>query len=481
MCVSECPATEEVTTLRCSPNSVVTSCEGVNSSEQPAEGDAALHIYPSTELGTFCLPTSEVADDILKKYLGGEQGNFLGNTAETLTQKKWYFLVAMVIAVVLTVAYLFVMRCCVGVIVWLSVFAVLGLLIGAGVICFLRKWIELAVVLWVMAFLYLVVFICCNFKRLKLAIAIYKAASRMVSSNLRLILVPVVTTLLIVAFLMWWALSGALWISRSLVAEKGDIITSIGDYTGGDMLYTYYYLFSGLWVVAWISATGQYVIIVFSSIWYYHQKEDSEAHSPLSTGIKWAFLKNIGSIAFGAFFVAVIEMLRIILEFVIQQTKQQQSGATETVANCARCCLGCLQKIIECINRTAYTFIALSGEKYCVSARKGISLALANPVYMLILSGVGEAIQMLGNLLISTLTSIIFYFMAGLNYGETSRGVVPVLLVFLMTYLIASIFMGVETTSADAMIICFFIDNEFENKHGGNQADRAPEEFKSLY
>ncbi len=35
--------------------------------------------------------------------------------------------------------------------------------------------------------------------------------------------------------------------------------------------------------------------------------------------------------------------------------------------------------------------------------------------------------------------------------------------------------MGVETTSADAMIICFFVDNELENKHNTGQSDRAPE------
>ncbi len=192
------------------------------------------------------------------------------------------------------------------------------------------------------------------------------------------------------------------------------------------MIYTYYYLFCGLWVMAWISAVGQYIIIVFSCVWYYHQKEDSEAHSPLSTGVKWAFLKNTGSLAFGSFFVAVIEMLRIILEFVIAKTKKQGQAA-EALASCARCCLACLQKIIECINRTAYTLIALSGEKYCVSAGRGISIALANPAYIVILSGVGEAIQILGNLLISILTAMSFYFMTGLNKGETSRGVVPVL------------------------------------------------------
>jgi hypothetical protein len=121
----------------------------------------------------------------------------------------------------MTLAYLFVMRCCVGVIVWLSVFAILGLLIGAGVICYVRTWLALAIILWVVAGLYLIIFVCCNYRRLKMAIAVYKAASRMVSSNLRLIIVPIVTTLAIVAFLMWWVLSGALWISRSLVAEKG--------------------------------------------------------------------------------------------------------------------------------------------------------------------------------------------------------------------------------------------------------------------
>ena len=84
---------------------------------------------------------------------------------------------------------------------------------------------------------------------------------------------------------------------------------------------------------------------------------------------------------------------------------------------------------------------------------------MANPIYLVILSGVGEAIQMLGTLLIATLNSIIFYFMAGMNSGPTNRSAVPILIIFLMSYIIASIFMGVLTISADAMIVCFFIDN----------------------
>lgn len=129
------------------------------------------------------------------------------------------------------------------------------------------------------------------------------------------------------------------------------------------------------------------------------------------------------------------------------------------IACCARCCLACLQKIVECINRTAFSFICLGNEKYCVSAAKGLKFALSNPIYMVIMSGVGEVVQMVGNLIISFSNTVIFYYMAGFH-KEEGQSILVVLLVFLFSYVMAAVFMGVEATSADAMIICFFVDNE---------------------
>ena len=77
--------------------------------------------------------------------------------------------------------YLMFLRCCVGVMVWISIFSVLALLIGGGVFCYLNKWIALAIILWIAAALYLIVFVICSYQKLKIAIAIYKAASRMVT------------------------------------------------------------------------------------------------------------------------------------------------------------------------------------------------------------------------------------------------------------------------------------------------------------
>jgi hypothetical protein len=82
VCVSECPANLTVDTLACLPNSVVTSCRGVVSEEQPKAGSKELHIYPSHAVATICFPQSAVADGILKSILGKESGsNVLGDTA----------------------------------------------------------------------------------------------------------------------------------------------------------------------------------------------------------------------------------------------------------------------------------------------------------------------------------------------------------------------------------------------------------------
>jgi choline transporter-like protein 2/4/5 len=62
---------------------------------------------------------------------------------------------------------------------------------------------------------------------------------------------------------------------------------------------------------------------------------------PVWTGIKVTILHHLGSIAFGSFIVAVIQFVRLMLEYIDRKTKKMQQGnvAAKWVMCCLRYCL----------------------------------------------------------------------------------------------------------------------------------------------
>jgi choline transporter-like protein 2/4/5 len=43
----------------------------------------------------------------------------------------------------------------------------------------------------------------------------------------------------------------------------------------------------------------------------------------------------------------------------------------EYVINCVRCCLACVERIVQFINKMAYIQIALRGKNFCMAAKDG--------------------------------------------------------------------------------------------------------------
>jgi hypothetical protein len=85
------------------------------------------------------------------------------------------------------------------------------------------------------------------------------------------------------------------------------------------------------------------------------------------------------------------------------------SKCFEYVINCVRCCLQCVERIVEFINKTAYIQMALRGKSFCEAAKDGFEIVWANPVRYLVVNGVGSIIMALGKVMIAATTTLVFY------------------------------------------------------------------------
>lgn len=80
--------------------------------------------------------------------------------------------------------------------------------------------------------------------------------------------------------------------------------------------------------------------------------------------------KHIGSVAFGSFFVAVVEFIKDRIE--------SNSNKFNPLAIFLRIVMCCISEIIKAITKNAYTMMALTGDSFCASAKDGLNLVLKN-------------------------------------------------------------------------------------------------------
>ena len=106
-----------------------------------------------------------------------------------------------------------------------------------------------------------------------------------------------------------------------------------------------YHLFGLLWTNQFINGFGYLVIAHSVGQYYWTRGLRSEMTTfPVMTGLWIAARFHMGSVAFGAFIVAVIQFVRLLLEYLDRKTKRMQKGnpAARWIMCCLRYCLWCV-------------------------------------------------------------------------------------------------------------------------------------------
>ena len=140
------------------------------------------------------------------------------------------------------------------------------------------------------------------------------------------------------------------------------------------------------------------------------------------TGLYWVFRYHLGSIAFGAFLIAVIQMIRIIFEY--YKSKLEKAGKENKLVKILLCAtsylLDCLERFIKFITKNAYIQIALTGKNFCASAWNAFILILKNALRFGTANSIGFIFNILGVAFISATNGCIVYGL--LHYDPKYKG-----------------------------------------------------------
>ncbi|GFS69730.1 choline transporter-like protein 4 [Nephila pilipes] len=436
---------------------------------------------------------------------------------------SWYFLLGgLVFSMVISLIWIVLMRWLAGIMVWLSLILVLAFLVFGcyysttkyialknipgsdakfritwdikSYLALRDTWLAFAVISGVIFTILFLIIIFLR-KRIVIAIALIKQASRSVGTMPSTLLFPIIPYLLMLLFIVFWC-AVALYIASSgkasfVVADapagskvKNGTMCNPKKYTDAtgagikclfhtyglkNNIYTsqFYNLFGLFWALFFIVGLGQVSLSgAFASYYWTRDKKKDIPSFAIGGGFYRCIRYHLGSIAFGSVLLATCRMIRVMLEYIDKKCKKYDNAFTRAILCCMKCCFWCLEKFLKLINKNAYIMIAIYGKNFCSSARKAFLLLMRNILRVVVLDKITDFLLFMGMLVVVAFSvAVSFYFFA--TDQQIYKGIPPMnynllppIVIGFGSYLIASGFFSVYGMAVDTLFLCFLEDCE---------------------
>ena len=166
-----------------------------------------------------------------------------------------------------------------------------------------------------------------------------------------------------------------------------------------------YHLFGLLWLANFIVACQHMVIAGAVAGWYF-TRDKSDLKLPILASFKRLVIYHLGSVAFGSFIIALVQLVRMILAY-IERKLAKRTNSCGPLLKCCQCCLWCFEKCLKFLNRNAYIMTAIYGYNFCKAAQKAFSLLTSNILRVAAINSVGTFVLFLGKVAVVASTVII--------------------------------------------------------------------------
>ncbi|XP_072177014.1 choline transporter-like protein 2 [Diadema setosum] len=444
---------------------------------------------------------------------------------------SWYIILAgMLLGMLIAFIFIVLMRWLAGVIVWFTIFGLMATL-GVGIyysyymytslagvdgadaaITFTanlssyfrlqQTWLIIGIILSVLLAIILLMTLClCT--RIRIAISLIKEASRAIGhmiSTLFWPIMPFLLELIVVALFACIAVYLATTHRNMYVVVDAPTDFGVANGTSCDQAtfatnnttamcifseyalpsYTIYLqvynLFMFFWLVNFMIAWGQMTLAgAFASYYWAFTKPQDIPAFPLLKSFWRSIRYHLGTIAFGSLIIAIIQMIRVMLEYIEQKLKgNAENEVVKFIIKCLKCCFWCLEKIMKFLNKNAYIMCAIYGKNFCTSAKNAFFLLLRNILRVAVVNKLTDLVLLMGKLLTVGLVGVaaFFYFTNQISFLSNLVTVpdvtyywVPIIVMVIGTYAIAVSFFGVYDMAVDTLFLCFLEDLE---RHDGS-------------
>uniref|UniRef100_A0A665VZS5 Choline transporter-like protein n=1 Tax=Echeneis naucrates TaxID=173247 RepID=A0A665VZS5_ECHNA len=445
---------------------------------------------------------------------------------EDYTQSWYWILIGLVIAMVTSLLFIILLRYLAGIMVWVMIVLVilvigygifhcymeyaalkgepganvtiqqLGFQTDLSVYLQIRQtWLAFMIILAIVDVVIILLLIFLR-KRILIAVALIKEASRAIGHVMCSLFFPLFTFVLLAIVIAYWAVT-AVFLSTSnepvykvfnetlcehsrklcdpnyttsLMKAQCPDSECLFAFYGGETVYhkyliglQFYNVFLFFWCANFVIGLGQMTLAgAFASYYWAFVKPDDMPAFPVFSSLGRSLRYHTGSLAFGSLILSIIQIIRVLLEYLDHKLKGAKNKFAKFLLCCLKCCFWCLEKFIKFLNRNAYIMVAIYGKNFCTSARDAFFLLMRNMIRVAVLDKVTDFLLFLGKLLIVGLVGVFaFFFFSGRvkAFENTAPHLhyywVPILTVVIGSYLIAHGFFSVYAMCVDTLFLCF--------------------------
>lgn len=199
------------------------------------------------------------------------------------------------------------------------------------------------------------------------------------------------------------------------------------------------------------------VLAATFATWYWTFHKSDVPFFTLTVGFGRTVRYHLGTLALGSLIVTICRIIRVCLEYIDHKLKKYDNAFTRAIMCCLKCFFWCLEKFLRFMNKNAYIMCAIHGKHFCGSAKDAFNLLMRNFLRVVALDKVTEFLFFLSKVLVTLGMGALtfFYFDSELNKQTLHYNLVPVIIVMIGTYLIASVFFGVYSMAVDTLFLCF--------------------------
>jgi len=463
--------------------------------------------YTSTDVLLYCVPDgTTTSNTTLSNVLADDVAAAMGDM-----YTAWpVILAAAGIALILSFVYTWLTKYIAGFLVWIAIILILvgGFLTSYSL---LKQYhdsssqsqfttrsktvLGLGIAVSICTVLFLLLVFCLR-DRIAIAIGVVKEAGAALVDIPGIIVFPVFPFLLGCAFLLWFIFVSLYIFSVGSfeTAPIGDLQPLIASKINNSMNYTYFSwnssykssfsanFFHLLWNIQFMVYFTFMVIAGAVAAWYFtpftnpsggyskprNSKDGSLSNHPLLDSLLIVLRYHLGSIAFAAAIVAVVEFVRWFLRYIEKHTKGVENKCKKCMFCLVDCCLGCLECCLDKVNKNALIWESIWGDSFCTSACSAFVLLFRNIARTAALNLIGAYLMIMGKIFVALITTgicAIALISVDPYKSEMSSIAMPCFVIFVGSYMVAQLFMGAFETAIDTTFLCFLVDEEYNKGH----------------
>jgi len=251
--------------------------------------------------------------------------------------------------------------------------------------------------------LVLAILACCAKDTIDVAVGCLQVAAKVIFSMPWVLLQTVVCSVLkvaLLAVLLYYLLH---LVACGAVAQKSIQIGTFAvsglhgtvSFTTEQIYMLWIFGFGIVWLMEVCNAIQTYAIAYATVAWYYTPKNENgskrcEGFGGLSlviTGLLNCVVFHSGTVAVGAFLIALVRGLQFLMYLIDKEADAQENRVTQCIARSCFCCLDCFEQCLAGINKNAYIHSAIYSTHFMPSAMQGLDFISRQRSEITVLNG----------------------------------------------------------------------------------------------